>query len=593
MQSSRETQPITRAGLSLIDVIVGVSLMVLVFVSIFGVFRLSTEVIANSKARIGALALVNEQAEYIRSLSYDDVGTVAGIPSGNIPQIETITLNDVEYIRRILVQYVDEIKDGEGAADENGITADYKRAKIEVKWTIRQQEKSIILVTNVVPKGIESLAGGGTLIINVFDALGAVVEGANVHIENNSLIPAVSVDISTNSDGKVLFPGSPSGNNYEITVTKTGYSNAQTYDADAGNPNPNPGHLSVIAGETTSVSFQIDKVSGKTVRTFTPVGDDSWEDLFADSSKISQSASTTVSGGALVLSDFGSGFEPEGFAYSEDVSPQYLTSWQNVSWNDVVSASTSVLYRLYYYNAVPELVLIPDIDLPGNVAGFISSPVDLSALNIANYDTLRVAAFLDSIDASSTPSVLDWSIAYAAGPIPLPDIPFHMRGTKTIGTDGGGLPIYKYEADLQTDGNGITTINDLEWDNYDITVNNAGLGLDISEACPSQPRSLNPDTTVTSDLVLSPHTNHSFLISVTDISSTPIQGASVRLYRLPFDETQNTSSCGQTFFSGLSQGTVSGDNPYSLTVSMAGYQDIMLSEVDVDGASKISIVLQP
>jgi len=592
MHLHRAPQP-TEAGLSLIDVIVGTGLMVLVFVSIFGVFRLSMEVVANSKARIGALALVNEQVEYMRSLSYEDVATVGGIPSGNIPQTETVMLNDIEYNRRTVVQYVDDAQDGEGAADENGIAADYKRAKTEVKWTIRGQEKSIILVTNIVPKGIESIAGGGTLIINVFDALGVPVQGANVHIQNDSLDPVVSVDVLTNADGKVLFPGSPSGNDYEITVTKTSYSSAQTYDTDAENPNPNPGHLSVIAGETTSVSFQIDEVSHKIVRTFTPVGDDSWEDLFADSSKISQSASSTVSGGALVLANFGGGFESDGFAYSQNISPEYLTDWQNASWNDAVSASTSVLYRLYYYDAVPELVLVPDADLPGNAAGFSSSPVDLSALDIAMYDTLQIAAFLNTIDASSTPSVFDWNIAYSAGPVPLQYIPFHMRGAKTIGTDDGGAPIYKYDADLETGVDGTILINDLEWDSYEITIDNYGLGRDISEACPPQPRALNPNVTVTSDLILSPYTNHSLLVSATDTGGVALEGASVRLYRLPFDETQDTSSCGQTFFSGLSKGTVSGGNPYSLTVSLIGYQDVTVNEVDVDGASKISVVLQP
>jgi len=271
----------------------------------------------------------------------------------------------------------------------------------------------------------------------------------------------------------------------------------------------------------------------------------------------------------------------------------YLAGWQNASWNDTTSASTSILYRLYYYNAVPELALVPDADLPGNAAGFGSSPVDLSALDIATYDTLQIAAFLSTIDASSTPSVLDWNIAYSAGPTPLPNIPFHMRGAQTIGTDGTGAPIYKYEDDLQTDADGVTTISDLRWDTYDITIDNAALGLDISEACTSQPRSVSPDVMVTSDLVFSPHTNHSFLVAVTDISGTLLQGASVRLYRLPFDETQSTSSCGQTFFSGLSEGTISGGNPYALAVSFAGYQDATINEVDVSGTSKISIVLEP
>ncbi len=578
-------------GLSFLDVIVGVGLLVLVFVAISGVFRLSINVIAGSKARVGALSVAQERVEFVRSLPYDNVGTVGGIPAGNIQQTEIVNLNKIAYTRRTLIQYVDDPKDGVGTADQNGIVADYKRVKTEVTWSIRDRQKSIALITNIVPKGIETVAGGGTLIINVFDSLGVAVLGANVHILNDSLNPVVSVNISTNADGKVTFPGSPAGSSYEITVTKSGYNSSKTYDTDTQNPNPNPAHLSVIKGNTTVASFQVDLISTKIVRTFFPIGENNFNDTFTSSANISQSASTTVSSGALKLADYGLGYEMNGYAYSTDISSPYLYAWEEASWNDNTPLGTSILYRLYYYSS-SVLTLIPDVDIAGNSAGFSSSPVDISGLSISKYPIIQIAGFLQTTDASTTPQVLDWNIKYSAGPTPVSNIPFHIQGAKTIGSDSAGTPVYKYDKDLQTGSDGTITINNLEWDLYNVTIDDTSVGSDISESCNPQPRSINPASNVTTDIMLVPNTTNSLLVAVTDSSGVLLKDATVRLYRTTYNTIQTTSSCGQTFFSGLSKGTVLGGNPYSMDVSLAGYTPITFTDVDVNNVSNTTVVLQ-
>jgi hypothetical protein len=580
-----------KRGASLIDALIGIFIIATAFFAIFGVFRLSVNLVLNTKARIGAVALVNEQIEFLRSLPYDDVGTVGGIPSGAIPQVETVSLNNIEYTRRTFIQFVDAPEDGEGALDENGVTADYKRAKVEVSWNVRSGTKSFFAVSNIVPKGIETLEGGGTISITVIDALGVPIPSAEVHIENNTLATPVSVDTFTNSAGKVLFPGSPAGSSYEIIATKSGYSTAQTYDADAANPNPNPGHLTVVEGEVTSATFQIDILASKTVRTFSPEADGEFIDLFGDMSGISLQSSTTVSGGQLVLADFGEGYEPDGYAFSVDIAPPYVSEWKELSWVDTTDPLVSeIAYKVYFHDG-SGWKLVPDVDLPFNSVGATTSPLDLSALTVDIYYRLQIAAFLSTADASTTPSLDEWRLSYSAGPTPLPDIPFAMRGDKTIGSDGGGNPIYKYEQNLQTDSNGIITLPNLEWDNYTITIDGAASGYDIAESCPPQPLALNPGASETTDLLLVPDTANSLLVAVTDSGGTLLEGASVRLYRGLFDETQTTSSCGQTFWGGLSLGSVELGNPYSLEVTLAGYQTAALNDVDVEGVSNITVVL--
>lgn len=587
MKASSKTR-----GSSLIDVLVGIAVLLIVFLGIFGVFKLSIELVSSSKAKTGAVALANEQIEFLRSLSYDDVGTVGGIPAGNIPQEETIVLNQSTYTRRTFIQYVDDPKDGLGAADENSVTADYKVAKVELKWNIGETERKFLLVSNIVPKGIETLAGGGILTINTIDALGAPLPGAQVTIKNNSTNPTIDLTTFTSGSGKVTLPGTPAESNYEINVTKEGYSTAKTYDADAGNPNPDPGHLTVIDGETTSSSFAIDLLSSKIVQTWEPIKENEFEDLFPNDLNLSATTSTEVIGGGIRLfEDPGFGYSATGSAFSIKIGPQYLAGWKSIFFSDNKPADTDILYKVYFVNSASTTIIVPDVDLAGNSVGATTSPIDISGLSIVSYPNIKIAGFLSTTDASSTPEILDWKIVYDEGPTPLGYIPFHMRGNKTIGSDGGGAPIYKYSASHQTNPTGELSLNNLEWDNYTITIDDAVTGYDISESCLPQPRSISPNVSTTTDIYLVPDTAHSIIVSVTDDAGALLPDASVRLYRLPYDQTQSTSVCGQTFFSGLLEGTVSGGDPYAIGVTLSGFENETVTDVDISGASKITIPL--
>ena len=118
--------------MSFIEVIVGAALIALVFGGLIAGFQTALMLLADTRSQTGALALANERIEYMRSLPYDSVGTLSGIPSGAIPQNETAVLNVTSFNRRTLVQYVDSPADGVGASDTNCLTADSKRATFEL-----------------------------------------------------------------------------------------------------------------------------------------------------------------------------------------------------------------------------------------------------------------------------------------------------------------------------------------------------------------------------------------------------------------------------------------------------------------------------
>ena len=756
-------------GASLIDVIFGVSIMLIIFIGIFGIFKLSIELVSSSKSKTGALALANEQMEFIRSLSYNAVGVVGGIPAGNIEQEEIIILNKTIYTRRTFIQYIDDLKDGLEEEDENLITADYKLVKVEIKWTIGDTERKFSLISNIVPKGIETFEGGGTLIINSIDAYGAPIAGAQVNIKNNTIFPTIDLTAFTNDFGKIMFPGSPAAVDYKIIVTKDGYSTAKTYDADVNNPNPDPGHLTVAEKETTRSTFAIDLLSGMDINTYRKTftyfvktnGNDSNDGLAPDfafatigkaasvmnpgdkvyvgagtynesvvpansgvsGAMISYIADTggnaTGDSGAVIFDGFvdgGSGDLCYAFDLSSGVDYLLIDGFEAMRHRDCgtddaafyfIGDSNNNIYRnlmahdirrdgfhlegtnnllencLIYNTGDDGLTLRANlsdsiirncsfagdigidtgsegyaIELRGTYSGanlfvnniinenisndkslylweyndwtqgelfgignFNSDPLFVST-STNNYRLQQIAsgqsstssavdsgsdiasAFNLDIQTTRTDGAFDGGqidIGYhyittnplftaALYPI-LGNISFDMKGSKTIGLNNGGNPIYKYLQSHQTNSAGELWLNNLEWDNYIISINGVNTGYDIAELCLPHPISITPNTSTTSDLFLAPNTDNSLLVDVIDDNGALLSGASVRLYRVDYNMTHRTSNCGQTFFSGLSKGEISEGSAYSIDISLLGFQNYTSNAVEIKDASKITIML--
>lgn len=584
----------TQGGFTLIDVLLAIGILLVAFVGIFGALQASVQLVSLSKAKSGAIALANEQLEILRSLSYDDVGTIAGIPSGNIAQNATTSINGVEYGIRTFVQYVDAPQDGLGVADTNTITADYKVAKVEITWNVRGNAQSYALISNIVPRGIETLAGGGTLTVNVIDAVGGPVENADVRILNNTTTTTIDVTSSSNTSGVVTFPGAPAASEYEIYVSKTGYSSSQTHEANATNPNPNPGHVSVTVGDTTTITFAIDLVSTKTINTFEPIATTTFSDTFTTGANLSSTTNNMqVIGGELILIDPGTGYSlATATAESIAITSATLAEWDEFRFSYSEPASTTVLFYLYHDNGGSDPVIIPDPALPGNSAGFNASPVDISGVSTTTYDEIFIHVEFLTEDASTTPRIFDWELDYTEGPVPLPNIPFTLQGTKTIGSDAGG-PLYKVLANMTTDGNGTVATTTLEWDTYTITINDTATGYDIADICEPQPRAILPNTNVATNIVLVPDTPHTLLVTVRNNTGGYVEDASVRLSRSGYDVTQQTSNCGQTLFTSVPEGTVAGGDAYDVEVSATGFTTDNQTDVEVSAISNHNATLFP
>ncbi|HEX8947014.1 MAG TPA: carboxypeptidase-like regulatory domain-containing protein [Candidatus Paceibacterota bacterium] len=552
-------------GMTLIDVLVGSALIVIVFLALMGVLRASLLVSDLAKARAAASSLADSQMEYLRGLSYDALGMEGGIPAGVVPQSATTTIDGATYNVRTFIQYIDDPADGLGASDENGITTDYKLAKVTVSYTAGGKPRTVTLLSNFAPPGIETTTGGGTLVVRVVNASGAPVSGATVRIVNSTVTPSVDESPFTNASGEVNLPGAATSTQYQIYVRKDGYSSAQTYARDTTNQNPTPGYLTIAKDQTTTGTFAIDTLTSLVMHTFSPPAQGSFTDTFADESKLATTSNLHAVGGGLEIS----GGALSGSATSTPISPSHLSAWGNLTASLSVASGSGA--RVYVYDGAG--ALLPESVLPGNSAGFATFPVSLASVSTSTYPALALDVVATTSDPAIVPELLDWSLGYTTGPTPLPNAPFTLTGSKTIGSTGSGAPIYKTVVATTTNASGVRALT-LEWDTYTLSAS----GYDVQDACIAPPYTLAPGASPSASLTLGSATTNRLFVTVTDIGGQVTPGATVTLSRTGYTHTTSSSGCGGAYF-----GNLSAASDYTVTIAKSGYTTTTFSNVGVSG----------
>ena len=252
------------AGFTLIESLVAVAIFVMVAVGIYQSYTKMMGLVRASRIKVAATALANEQFEIIRNLPYADVGLVAGIPVGKVPPLQTLARSGQSFAVTTVIRNIDDPFDGTlGGAPNDLSPADSKFVQIDIACTTCQNFTPMNFSSRVAPKNLETISSNGALFIQVFDAVGQPVQGANVHIENNQGGTPIIIDDTTNNAGLLQIVDAPPGvEAYEITVSKSGYSTDRTYTSGApGNPNPTKPHATVVLQTVTQISFSIDRTS--------------------------------------------------------------------------------------------------------------------------------------------------------------------------------------------------------------------------------------------------------------------------------------------------------------------------------------------
>lgn len=575
-------------GFSLVGVLVALGVLMIVFTGLTYSFQVILDLSAREKAAVGAMMLANERLEYIRSLPYADVGTVAGIVPGLIPQTATTSLNGITYTERVVILYKDDPADGYLAADTNGITADYKIVKVEVSWDYKGDTYTRSVISNVVPRGIESIAGGGTLLVEVFDALAQPVVNANVRIYNDTTTSTIDTTVLTNAIGQAIFSGAPAAANYQISTFLPGYSADQTYSATTSNPNPNPPHVAVLVDSVSSLSLSIDRLSQLEFQTRTVPTVGTFVDTFSSTSSIATSTGVVIVGDTITLATTSpTEYVATGTIFSTVVSPTNLDRWSQASSSAVIATGTTLQVHLYTVASSGEYTLVPDADLPGNSGGFVGA-VPLVGLDAVTYSELVLGAYFETSIATVTPSLLMWELEYEESSLPVAGVAVDVQGSKTIGATAVLEPIYKVTTSTVTNASGIATIPEIEWDLYDVAIAPAE-GYVITEACPNVPLAVSPNTSETVSLTLQAYVGDSLRVFVGEPDGSIVPGATVTLSRPGFSDSALTSGCGQVYFE---SGVVTASD-YELQVSAPGYGVETVTGITVDGSSSVTVTISP
>jgi prepilin-type N-terminal cleavage/methylation domain-containing protein len=268
------------SGFTLVEVIMTVLIVSILTLGIYRLIDYSIKITADNKHRVAATVISNQKLERIRNLPYDSVGTVSGLVQGVLQGDEIVVQGTNSYSVNIFIKYEDDSFDGTDSASggTDDIPTDYKIANVTVGWVGPFGSKTVVSSTVISPRGLEADTGGGTLQISVFDANGLPVDSASVHVENNLTDPVINFDSVTNASGLLAFYGAAtSTEGYEISITKTNYSESSTTARTVDNPNPTKPHASIFEDQKTEISFGIDLLSDLTIRTINQDLLDNWQ----------------------------------------------------------------------------------------------------------------------------------------------------------------------------------------------------------------------------------------------------------------------------------------------------------------------------
>jgi len=579
------TKRTATAGFSYVEIIIVSAIMLIVFGSLLAAFEYASKLGVSNRAKLSAQSLANERMELFRSLPYAEVGVVSGFPSGTIPQTSSLSLNNIPFSERVRVDYVDDPADGLLLLDTNGITQDYKQIRLEYTWSIGDISGEHTLVSNIVPRSIETNVGGGTARINVLDHTNTLLTGASVRLFNTT--NGYEVTNPSGVNGTALF-SAPADAGYELEVTANiggnQYSTSSTHIVDAYNVSPILAPFAVNEADISTVTVTIGELSDLSVRTYSDILEDNSVEVFDTADGIATSTDTALAASELVLADMSGVYESAGVAYLDPIVPAAIEEWSTVRVAAALPPGTDYAIR-FYTGSSTGYTLVPDADLPGNSAGFTDTLVDISDLNPVTYPTTTIGVFLGTTDTSVTPIVDEVAVYWREDETPLTSESFSFKGEKTIGAQTDGTPIYKASTTVSSDASGEIALESIEFDTYTLTPDTS---LVVASACPAHPHIQVAGVDAELSLLYKTAAANSARIHVVDGLGRSIPGAEVQIDRSGYSAAQFTDVCGQTFFSG---GGLSDNADYEITVSASGYTTETLDPAVISGETFTVITL--
>ncbi len=289
-----------KKGSTLIEALALLTLFSIATMAFYKMYTESSVLIIEAKRRLVAVEVATEKIEQLRNVPYDEL-IDSNTVGGQINRDETITVNNINFRVVTHINFIDDPIDN-SSGDLN--TNDYKIARVYVLWghaldsgvteteaigSNYEKHRIDLSSTFVPPSGFEGINQEyGILSINAVDSEGMPVAGATVDIFcDDCNTEAGSVDFTdseiTDANGNMTISvppsyfGSQDTENYEITISKTGYQTTKTHEKYNGSTQlyePLNTHLTVQRGRRTIETFVVDEVHSFPLQVKDPYCDD-------------------------------------------------------------------------------------------------------------------------------------------------------------------------------------------------------------------------------------------------------------------------------------------------------------------------------
>ncbi len=235
----------SNSGFTLVEVIISMLILSIIAASTLMALVYAMRISKVNQYEMTATNLANDKVEYIRSLSFAEVGTktmvgatvIYGDPKGEIPQTESILVDGVKYIINTTISWEDQ-----SGWELGDIDWDYKSVKVEV---IPQ-----VTLENTLSKKVETLV--------TRDSTQPVLMGANIGLRMirgwkeaaMTVVPIPNIKISLNSG-----PSAPR----LVQTSSSGIARFINLNAGTYNVHVEPAHIGMILlpGQSPDLSMSI------------------------------------------------------------------------------------------------------------------------------------------------------------------------------------------------------------------------------------------------------------------------------------------------------------------------------------------------